>query len=199
MARRAGPIQHRHVDPPEIERVACREDDGGDAGVTQIKAVHRIRQAGGFRWRAARARLLRQVESARAACASAENATAQRRRALPAKEGRTAMPRSLACLAFLMALSAAPGFAQDRQRAPRATAPATGCTTAAPTTPATPPQGGRAGSGDMGTTAWSGGTGGSHIGTTPAGPTPASPNAHPETAQGLDPIRPRGEPRPSPC
>jgi hypothetical protein len=65
-----------------------------------------------------------------------------------------------------------------------------GCDVASAETPATPPaQGPDAGTspGGDGSTGWTGGTGGSNIGTTPSGPTPASPTEHPETASGLDP------------
>lgn len=41
--------------------------------------------------------------------------------------------------------------------------------------------------GGSGSTAWSGGTGGSFIGTTPGAPTPGSPTEHPATVQGKDP------------
>lgn len=64
---------------------------------------------------------------------------------------------------------------------------------AAPTEAATPPvkspSSGTA-PGDSGSTGWSGGTGGSNIGTSADGPTPGSPSSHPETAKGLDPIKP---------
>lgn len=41
--------------------------------------------------------------------------------------------------------------------------------------------------GGMGSTGWSGGTGGSNIGTSPSGATPGSPNQQPQTVQGTDP------------
>ena len=75
------------------------------------------------------------------------------------------------------------------------------CEQAAPQQPATPPaQGQDSGTapGGMGSTAWSGGTGGSHIGTTPSGPTPASPDNQPATAQGLDPTSDRQATPPRP-
>ena len=72
--------------------------------------------------------------------------------------------------------------------------PPSGCATAAPpTVAATPPaQGSGSGTapGGMGSTAWSGGTGGSFIGTNPQGPTHASPTEHPPVAKGLDPTQP---------
>lgn len=44
----------------------------------------------------------------------------------------------------------------------------------------------------MGSTGWSGaGLGGSHNDTAKSGPTQASPNPHPPTAQGLDPTKPQ--------
>lgn len=64
-----------------------------------------------------------------------------------------------------------------------------GCA-ATPTESATPPaQGDDSGTrpGSAGSTAWSGGTGGSYIGTTPGAPTPASPTEHPPTVQGANP------------
>lgn len=42
---------------------------------------------------------------------------------------------------------------------------------------------------NAGSTGWSGGTGGSYIGTSPHAPTPGSPNQHPDTAKGLDPTK----------
>lgn len=67
--------------------------------------------------------------------------------------------------------------------------PSTGCA-AKPAHPATPPaQGADSGTkpGGDGSTAWSGGTGGSYIGTSPGAPTPASPTDHPPTVQGVNP------------
>ncbi|MEW6121244.1 MAG: hypothetical protein AB1698_01415 [Pseudomonadota bacterium] len=61
---------------------------------------------------------------------------------------------------------------------------------ATPTTAPTPiEKGANSGTapGGSGSTAWSGGTGGSHIGTTPGAPTPGSPTEHPATVQGKDP------------
>lgn len=71
-----------------------------------------------------------------------------------------------------------------------------------PATPANPipnqsqSQSSGTGPGEAGSTGWTGGIGGSNIGTTQDGPTAASPNAHPETAKGLDPIKPKGETAP---
>lgn len=43
--------------------------------------------------------------------------------------------------------------------------------------------------GTAGSSGWTGGLGGSYIGTTPKGPTPQSPSDHPATASGLDPMK----------
>ena len=43
--------------------------------------------------------------------------------------------------------------------------------------------------GTAGSTGWTGGLGGSYIGTAPKGPTPGSASDHPATASGLDPTR----------
>ncbi len=43
--------------------------------------------------------------------------------------------------------------------------------------------------GTAGSSGWTGGLGGSYIGTAPKGPTPQSPSDHPATASGLDPIK----------
>lgn len=86
--------------------------------------------------------------------------------------------------AVLALLTAGPAFAQDTKP---------GCGTAAPTTAATPPaQGPSSGTapGGMGSSGWSGGTGGSYVGTNPQGATPASPSSQPATATGLDPTKP---------
>lgn len=88
-------------------------------------------------------------------------------------------------LAAAVALAAplAPAFAQS-------STPFTAGCEATPTASATPPaQGADSGTkpGGDGSTAWSGGTGGSHIGTTPGAPTAGSPTAHPPTVQGVNP------------
>lgn len=70
---------------------------------------------------------------------------------------------------------------------------------AAPSSSATPPppssqpphQSSGTAPGEAGSTGWTGGIGGSHIGTSQDGPAPGSPNAHSETATGLDPIKPK--------
>ncbi|MFG1350177.1 hypothetical protein [Xanthobacter autotrophicus] len=64
---------------------------------------------------------------------------------------------------------------------------------------ATPPaQGATSGTepGGSGSTGWSGGTGGSFIGTTPQAGTPASPDRQPEVVTGTDP---KAEPPKAPC
>lgn len=81
--------------------------------------------------------------------------------------------------------------------------PGTGCpNTAAPTQAATPPvkspSSGTA-PGDSGSTGWSGGTGGSNIGTSADGPTSGSPTSQPETAKGLDPTKPTAANPPNNC
>lgn len=43
--------------------------------------------------------------------------------------------------------------------------------------------------GTAGSSGWTGGLGGSFIGTAPNGPTPQSPSEHPATASGLDPMK----------
>jgi hypothetical protein len=99
----------------------------------------------------------------------------------------------VAALPLLGALAPA-GRAADPPRSP--------CATDRVAQPATPPaRGPDAGTapGGMGSTGWSGGTGGSYIGTSPAGATSASPNAQPPTAQGLDPTRPPAAPRTEAC
>ncbi|MDI4666217.1 hypothetical protein K9U40_18090 [Xanthobacter autotrophicus] len=64
---------------------------------------------------------------------------------------------------------------------------------------ATPPaQGAHSGTapGGAGSTGWSGGTGGSFIGTTPQASTPGSPDRQPEVVKGADP---KAEPPKAPC
>lgn len=67
--------------------------------------------------------------------------------------------------------------------------------------PATPPGPGDASGsnpGSTGSTGWTGGTGGSNIGTSPHAPTPGSPNVHPETAQGVNPVPSPADPTSGP-
>ena len=78
-------------------------------------------------------------------------------------------------------------------------APETGVCEQRPHAAATPPaQGATSGTepGGAGSTGWSGGTGGSFIGTTPQSSTPASPDRQPEVVTGLDP---KVEPSKAPC
>lgn len=75
----------------------------------------------------------------------------------------------------------------------------TGACEQEPHSAATPPaRGADSGTqpGGAGSTGWSGGTGGSHIGTTPQAGTPASPDRQPEVVTGLDP---KVEPPRAPC
>ena len=104
----------------------------------------------------------------------------------------------------LLALAAAsPALAQGRPpSAPPSsqsldTSPS--CQDSGKATAATPPAPGRSDStapGNAGNTGWSGGTGGSQIGTNPSGATPSSPTWQPETARGLDPIAAPARPAP---
>ena len=90
---------------------------------------------------------------------------------------------SLLAFAGCLCLSALPVSAQTTSD----------CSMASPKEAATPPaQGPSSGTapGGMGSTAWSGGTGGSYVGTHPGAPTASSPNAQPATAGGLDPTKP---------
>ena len=67
--------------------------------------------------------------------------------------------------------------------------PAAGDGTASPATPASDRQGGQddaTAPSNSGSSGWSGGLGGSHIGTTPSGSAPQSPTWQPPTARGLD-------------
>ncbi|MCK8787119.1 hypothetical protein M0638_22350 [Roseomonas sp. NAR14] len=100
------------------------------------------------------------------------------------------MHRGSTVLAGLLLLGLAmPALAQGSPAGQAAGDP--GCRPAAQARPATPPAQGRGDGtapGNAGNTGWSGGTGGSYIGTNPQGSTSASPNRHPETARGLDPI-----------
>ncbi|MFG1300821.1 hypothetical protein V5F49_13595 [Xanthobacter sp. V3C-3] len=89
-------------------------------------------------------------------------------------------------LMFLMASAVpAPTFAQGAS--PPAT---TGACDQPPHEPATPPaRGADSGTrpGSEGSTAWTGGTGGSYTGLTPQSGTPASPDRQPEVVTGADP------------
>jgi hypothetical protein len=95
-------------------------------------------------------------------------------------------------LAAAVLLVGCPAYASAQQQT-STPQPAQPCAAkAASADAATPPgAGGREGTrpGDSGSTGWTGGLGGSYIGTTHAGPNPASPTLHPETATGLDPMK----------
>lgn len=67
--------------------------------------------------------------------------------------------------------------------------PSSGCEAKQGTAPTPPAQGQHSGTqpGGSGSTGWSGGTGGSNIGTTPGAPTAGSPTDHPPTVQGVSP------------
>ncbi len=108
---------------------------------------------------------------------------------------RTWMPA-----ASLLLLLGAPAFAQQQERNdnPRHRP----CPPAQTEPAATPPaQGSDSGTapGGMGSTGWSGGTGGSHVGTAPADATPGSPNQQPQTVQGTDPTRSAQAGQPGAC
>lgn len=107
--------------------------------------------------------------------------------------------RMICCTAVFLAL-AAPLLAGQAPRVDNDNN--SHCDRGPPQRPATPPaRGSDSGTapGGMGSTGWSGGTGGSHIGTSPSGGTPASPDRQPATTQGLDPTRPSGTNRTAPC
>lgn len=92
-----------------------------------------------------------------------------------------------AALGALLLTTALPAFADDAP-APAAQA---GCKQAAKTEPATQPAPASADGtapGNAGSTGWTGGLGGSNIGTVPSGPTKASKSFQPAVAHGLDPI-----------
>ena len=94
-------------------------------------------------------------------------------------------------LALALTLFAAPLAAQPSGTgtASQPACPATAPPAASATPPTSGPNSGTS-PGGMGSTAWSGGTGGSYVGTAPAGGRPSSPNPQPDTASGLDPTRP---------
>lgn len=76
------------------------------------------------------------------------------------------------------------------------TASSNPCPEEPPTTSATAPdpnsQASGTSPGTAGSSGWTGGLGGSFIGTTPKGPTSDSPSDHPQTASGLDPMKSTG-------
>ncbi|TCZ55566.1 hypothetical protein [Roseicella aquatilis] len=98
-------------------------------------------------------------------------------------------PKLIAMLAAL-ALSA-PSFAQDRPPSQQSLRNDPACNQATKAEAATPParnSGDGTAPGNAGSTGWSGGTGGSFIGTNTSGATRNSPTWQPPTARGLDPI-----------
>ncbi len=97
--------------------------------------------------------------------------------------------RLLSVGAGLFLLCSGAAFAQTGGPTPGPASGRTDCSMP-PHSSATPPdQGAGSGTapGSAGSTAWTGGTGGSHIGTTPHAPTPGSPTRQPEVVQGVDP------------
>lgn len=106
--------------------------------------------------------------------------------------------RSLSTAFILAGLAiATPSLAQQvppvHQTAPQQ-AQAGGCPAASRAEAATPPDrqsGDGTAPGNIGSTGWSGGTGGSHMGTNPQGATQHSSTWQPPTARGLDPLQPR--------
>jgi len=96
--------------------------------------------------------------------------------------------------------AASPGPAAGAPRSPQSLESGPGCNTAGRAESATPPARGNSDStapGNSGATGWSGGTGGSFIGTNPSGATQTSRTWQPATARGLDPIA--TPPRPQGC
>lgn len=120
--------------------------------------------------------------------------------------------RAIFGLAAGLALASSPAMAQQQQACGDPASNQAGASgQAATTTQASAPagSGGQAqepatpkGSGqengsapaNAGNTGWTGGTGGSYVGTTPAGANPSSPTVQPEVARGLDPMK--STPRP---
>lgn len=99
------------------------------------------------------------------------------------------MHAALSALAAIIIGVSFPVLAQDQPSGAK-----TGCPNATASTGATPPDAGHPASGTSpgtaGSTGWTGGMGGSYIGTTPNGPSPASRSTdHPATAKGLDPLK----------
>ncbi|MFC3127654.1 hypothetical protein ACFOD4_21535 [Pseudoroseomonas globiformis] len=90
--------------------------------------------------------------------------------------------------ALCLAMLAVPALAQ--RPAPESQRQGKECTGSTKAEPATPPARGQDGTapGNAGSTGWSGGTGGSYIGTNPQGSSEASRTWQPPTARGLDPF-----------
>jgi hypothetical protein len=92
-----------------------------------------------------------------------------------------------------------PAFAQQSARPDCANVSPAGASTQAQITPqapakepaTAPAQGEKSGTepGGAGSTGWTGGLGGSYVGTVPSGPNEASPSIQPEVATGLDPMK----------
>lgn len=94
---------------------------------------------------------------------------------------------SMVLVAALATVSPAPAADQPPQR--QGAQGATGCAPGTRAEAATPPARNTADGtapGNAGSTGWSGGTGGSHIGTNTSGALPSSPTWQPPTARGLD-------------
>lgn len=89
--------------------------------------------------------------------------------------------------AVLFAAAMQPVFAQSP---PMATEKQDRCAEPPQEAATPPPSGPSSGTapGADGSTAWTGGTGGSYIGTSPSAPTPGSPDKHPETVKGANPV-----------
>jgi hypothetical protein len=86
---------------------------------------------------------------------------------------------------------ATPGFAQQPQQPPSGQSTVQGCNPSGRAEAATPPQRGSGDGtapGNAGSSGWTGGMGGSHLGTNTQGATQNSPTWQPPTARGLDPI-----------
>jgi len=108
-------------------------------------------------------------------------------------------PELIACLAGLA--FATPSFAQTQPPSTQSLNNG-GCQPASRAEAATPPargSGDGTAPGNAGSTGWSGGTGGSHIGTNPSGATRESRTWQPATARGLDPIATPTPPAPTPA
>lgn len=109
------------------------------------------------------------------------------------------MRRPISCLALAFTLAAVGAMpaVTHAQTSPQATERPGGCEAASVAEPATEPQPGQEGTapGNAGSTGWTGGLGGSTIGTNPAGAVAESKTWQPPTARGLDL---QGAPDPAP-
>lgn len=108
---------------------------------------------------------------------------------MPAPSASACATRRLSLGAAVLLLCSSAAFAQTGGPTPGPASGRADCSMP-PHSAATPtddgPSSGTA-PGSSGSTAWTGGTGGSHTGTTPNAPTPGSPTAQPEVVQGVDP------------